>query len=272
MREVTEPDLPPAVNTELFVPAAPPVPPRLLSPVIEQLPSASDQSVPPACGNLAHSLECQNDVPKNLTLVLTNPRPQWCLVDGQPTLALLQEVIQPPDLLAQAMGLAGVPMQPDQEPDLQPPLEPDETDTHQVGAERILRYLQDHQPTVPQQAEEQRDSDDQSEEDEDLTEEENDTRRQAARSAGPPHPPVRASNRPPDVNWPMSIRGRRSWGPSEGSRSGAVAPISQWPRMTKKSGVNNCVRSVGSGRDSFIRSRESAAKAKAVTLHLVGID
>ncbi|KAM7288268.1 uncharacterized protein ISCGN_028521 [Ixodes scapularis] len=82
----------------------------------------------------------------------------------------------------------------------QPQPEPEEVDTHQIGADRILRYLEAHQPPVPPQAGQPRDPPDNNEENKDLSEEV-DSRQQAARQARPPHPPVRPSRQPPNVDW-----------------------------------------------------------------------
>lgn len=42
------------------------------------------------CSNLANYLQVNQGIPVNLTLVLTAPRPTWHIVQGQPTLALVQ--------------------------------------------------------------------------------------------------------------------------------------------------------------------------------------
>ncbi|KAG0433512.1 hypothetical protein HPB47_019850 [Ixodes persulcatus] len=167
-----------------------------------RLPPQREQTIlPTECQPLARYLEVQNEVPASLTLVLTEPQPQWCLVDGQPTLAVVQDVVPAQDLLTQAMSIAGIPVQPQPIHHDQSPEDTDDPDTHQIGAQRILEYLETHQPPVPPQADQSRNRRHDEEEDQTDTQED-DTRRQAARPAGPPHPPVRVSPPPPEVNWP----------------------------------------------------------------------
>ncbi|KAG0422166.1 hypothetical protein HPB47_001996 [Ixodes persulcatus] len=98
------------------------------------------------------------------------------------------------------MVVAGVPMQPpavhvQRQP--QPIQEAEPPDSHEVVAERILRYLEDHQPPLPDEEDQRRADDQASQEDEDDPDE-SDTRRQAIHPAGPPHPPVRPSRPPPN--------------------------------------------------------------------------
>ncbi|KAG0423763.1 hypothetical protein HPB47_000469 [Ixodes persulcatus] len=88
--------------------------------------------------------------------------------------------------------------------------EDDKPDSNQIAAERILRYLEDHEPAVPpEEGQRRRNQQDQQENEDDATEE--DTRRQAARSAGPPHPPVRFSVDSPKVDWLRNLLPRQAF-------------------------------------------------------------
>ncbi|CAN8018371.1 unnamed protein product, partial [Ixodes persulcatus] len=66
-------------------------------------------SCPPECLDLLASLDAPLGVPRALDVVLGPARPCAALVDGVPTLALLQDVLLPEDLLAQAIREAGLP-------------------------------------------------------------------------------------------------------------------------------------------------------------------
>ncbi|KAG0415439.1 hypothetical protein HPB47_007381 [Ixodes persulcatus] len=61
------------------------------------------------CSDLLASLDAPLGVPRALDIVLGPARPCAALVDGVPTLALLQDVLLPEDLLAQAIREAGLP-------------------------------------------------------------------------------------------------------------------------------------------------------------------
>lgn len=163
------------------------------APSLAALPSPHVDTTPelrptPPDPNLTAYLQVERDVPVHLECMLTSPQPQWYVINGQPTLALVQDVVRVPDILEQALQLAGIPPQPlSGQPSLvQPePLPREDDDTHQIAAERILRYLQDHEPPIPGQADQTGRQDQSSEEDSDVTQE-NDSKRQALRSAGPP--------------------------------------------------------------------------------------
>lgn len=184
--------LPPS-HPLLQTPVQPPPPEELF------LPATSPQETAPLpeFQPLAQFLQAEQTIPRSLTLVLTEPRAQWVLVQGQPTLALLQDVVSPDDIPAQAMAISGVPMQPTAhvQPQRQPTEDTKPPDSHQVAAELILRYLEDHEPPVPGQEDERRPTEQDNEENEDDASE-NDTRRQAAKLAAQPHPPVRPSRDP----------------------------------------------------------------------------
>lgn len=149
-----------------------------------------DDTAPSGCENLASYLQVQERVPSNLTHVLSNPRPQWYIVDGQPTLAFVLDIIDINDILAQAMALAGAPMQQQQSfPQLQP--EPPEgqepTDSHEVAADRILRYLEAHQPTLPNEEGQRRPS---------AEEEQEDQKRHRGKYSTPTSPRSRITSTP----------------------------------------------------------------------------
>ncbi|KAG0417643.1 hypothetical protein HPB47_005447 [Ixodes persulcatus] len=58
---------------------------------------------PPECVELLERLEASQGVPTSLDLVLGPARPTAAVVDGVPTLVLIQDVLLPGDLLAQAL-------------------------------------------------------------------------------------------------------------------------------------------------------------------------
>ncbi|KAG0443973.1 hypothetical protein HPB47_014326 [Ixodes persulcatus] len=64
---------------------------------------------PPECVELLERLEASQGVPTALDLVLGPARPTAAVVDGVPTLVLIQDVLLPGDLLAQAVREAGLP-------------------------------------------------------------------------------------------------------------------------------------------------------------------
>ncbi|KAM7288270.1 uncharacterized protein ISCGN_028523 [Ixodes scapularis] len=105
-------------------PQLPPVAAPLPPPVIP---------TPVEIQGLKDYLKAPEGTPLHLNCVLSDPRPQWLVVNHQPTLVLVQDVVAEDDILAQALNIAGiVPQLQPQQVLHQPQPEPEEVDTHQV--------------------------------------------------------------------------------------------------------------------------------------------
>ncbi|KAM7294388.1 hypothetical protein ISCGN_023894 [Ixodes scapularis] len=170
---------------------------------------------PPECQELLTYYDAATGVPAPLQLILGNAQSVLAIVDGTPTLAILQDLILPEDILAQAIREAGIPAhqlaveapglprpsttqdETETSSSNATPSEPsstpsddedaDESDSLEDAALRILKWLHVHEPFPPLP--------------EDDNNEEQDSRRPAFLAAGAPHPPVRPSLPPPLVNW-----------------------------------------------------------------------
>lgn len=165
------------------------VPPRAfpcLAPTSEPLvtplypvPLPPTAEIPSECWDLLTHLDATSGVPASLDLVLGQAQTVVAIVDGTPTLALLQDVLRPDDLLAQAIREAGIPSHQTSEDvpglprnpyptDTLPPddaasddfaSEPSSTDSEMTippehdsledAAIRILRWLKAHDPFPP---------------------------------------------------------------------------------------------------------------------------
>ncbi|KAG0436318.1 hypothetical protein HPB47_018019 [Ixodes persulcatus] len=138
--------------------------------------------VPPECVALLDSIDAPTGIPRALDIVLGPARPTVALVDGVPTLALLQDVLFPEDLLAQATeaGLEDSPIVPASGSPPDSGMDSDSDggqDSLAHAALRILRWLVVHQPFFAP------------DETEDYNEQSSNSRRQAAFPSGPPHIP-----------------------------------------------------------------------------------
>lgn len=148
---------------------------------------------PPECLRLLEDLEATEGPVKRLSFIAGPASPAIAIVNGVPTYALVQDLVPQPDILAQALVEVG--LLPQEEPPLLSPsdssqdTEQSEDDTLMIGAERILRWLEDNEilPDNDQQSDHEIDEDD--------------SRRPAALTHGPPFKPVRKSSTPPKVNW-----------------------------------------------------------------------
>ncbi|KAG0440517.1 hypothetical protein HPB47_016264 [Ixodes persulcatus] len=119
-----------------------PLPPTMTPP-----PSDIPVSLP-FCEATTSSMELAHRVVTELDIVLDDPRPVLIGVGDQQVVAVLQDIVHPPDILLQALQAAQVPLTPDShrdssETDSQTSSE-DESDTWALAADRILRWLQDH--------------------------------------------------------------------------------------------------------------------------------
>lgn len=136
---------------------------------------------------------------ESLPLVLRSPQPVFVDVGGIPVLAVAQDVVDPPDILLQAMTLANIPFSPlGSSPSSLSSASPassssEEEDTWVLAADNILRWLDQHDDAPH------------SEDDSDASEPSDDDSRRP-----PLKPlqwqPVRPSAPPPRVDWDRTSR------------------------------------------------------------------
>lgn len=90
-----------------------------------------------------------DQVTTNLDVVLDNPQPILVSINGQQIVAVLQDVVAPPDILLQALRAADVTLTPLTE-SCDSPSDSEEEGAWASAADRILRWLDDHpQPDEP---------------------------------------------------------------------------------------------------------------------------
>lgn len=134
-----------------------------------------------------------------LDIVLKDPQPILVGVGDQQVIAIVQDIVQPPDILLQAIQAADLPCTPTATPARSEPLssssteDEEEEDTWVLAADRILRWL-DNQPVT-----------DEPDSQGDDTPDEDDSRTPTLLHPGP-WQPVRPSVPPPQVDWDSTSR------------------------------------------------------------------
>ncbi|KAG0443564.1 hypothetical protein HPB47_014777 [Ixodes persulcatus] len=155
-------------------------------------------SLPPSEATPSSAALAQRVVTE-LDIVLKDPQPILVGVGDQQVIAIVQDIVQPPDILLQAIQAANLPCTPTATPAHSEPLstssteDEEEEDTWVLAADRILRWL-DNQPVA-----------DEPDSQGDDTLDDDDSRAPTLLHPGPWHP-VRPSAPPPQVDWDSTSR------------------------------------------------------------------